>query len=246
MKPKRKHGCQAPESEKNPAAKQPDAKLSEECKSAKPKDEKIRSYWSGVFQIGVFIVVTLLLMHIKGVTDFLSIDFNHPILSIGNIFTAFVSHPLFCIFALGCLISVCYSMATGKSKLEMTNVILWLVVTVVVVMMLIPKHDEQHGQKNQQDKIPMTNYTQFTGYEPGENIFSLDSGGSKVIHFPAGKTTNWAVDTKKERCGNDSLIIIGKGDTLRTWLPNQHWNGRHDSLILLALAPMRDIKLTIW
>jgi hypothetical protein len=88
------------------------------------------------------------------------------------------------------------------------------------------------------------------GYVSGDDDFSLDAGESKTVSFKPGVKTDWSVDTKKERCGNDSLMVIIKTetslDTLRSWKPNQNLpNGAYYGLTMIALAPMDSIKLKI-
>jgi hypothetical protein len=104
----------------------------------------------------------------------------------------------------------------------------------------------KEGKKSEENNKINSAYTPPLGYEKGITSFDMKPGETKTVQFRPGIKTELAVDTKRDRCGNDSLLIIGGEDTIRTWLPEQHFNTTHDQVVLMALAPMHDIKLTLW
>jgi hypothetical protein len=146
-----------------------------------------------------------------------------------------------------------YGFLKKNDPLALANKALTAITVIMAIYLLVPWGWEKTKEKREEialffkNPVATATYVPPLGFVPGESSFSLNPGERKMIRFRPGIKTSWAINTERSRCENDSLLIIGDGrDTLRSWLPDQHWNGKHDQITLVALAPMRDIKLTIW
>jgi hypothetical protein len=189
-----------------------------------------KAVWSAIFQVGVFVIVTIAIMKLKDIKTVQEL----------------LAKPAYLLFAIGCGISIFYSLATGTSKLGLANTVLWVIIVISVAVMIWPHKDKAQQSATYAYATPV-NYAPPLSYQytTRDTVFSLDSNESAVFHFLPGKVTDWGIYAKKHRCGNDSLLIIGDRDTLRTWLPSQTLDGDYDSLTFVALAPMKNIKMTI-
>ncbi|HTX87154.1 MAG TPA: hypothetical protein VMC41_03790 [Candidatus Nanoarchaeia archaeon] len=205
-----------------------------DCKAGK----KINPYWSAIFQTGVFLVVSFFLVMIR---------WDKAIEWSSNF--SFLLSPLYVIFAACCLLSWVCSLATGNSTLRFVNIVMWAVMAIVLVMMLgqVSLEKKARAQTFSPSRMAaISTYQPPLGFVPGEYFTNLDLGQRWTFHFPPGRTTNVSFDTDKSRCGNDSLLIIGGNDTLRTWLPDQSWRSHHKLVTAVALAKMDSVKATIW
>jgi hypothetical protein len=207
---------------------------------AKEDEKKNKKPWSGLFQAGAFIVISMALMMLKS-KDVSKWYTNWP----------FLLTPQYIVFALGCGAAILYSAAIGKSRLGLINFVLWVFIIGAVISMFAKPGQIQAAAnyplaQNNSSQPAASNYQPPLGYVKGETSFSLAAGETKLVHFRPGMKTEMSVDTKRERCGNDSMLIVGGEDTIKTWLPEQHFSTVHDEVMLVALAPMHDIKLTLW